>query len=73
MRQILSLVTIPCHIMQSKKDLTVLVVVAEYLHQYLGGSSIVEVMSSKGHLPHMSSLDIVILELFKHIHYYIVT
>ncbi|XP_057721616.1 probable esterase D14L [Arachis stenosperma] len=72
MRPILNLVTIPCHIIQSKRDLAVPVVVAEYLHQHLGGSSIVEVMSSEGHLPQLSSPDIVIPVLLKHIHYDIV-
>ncbi|KAL4305394.1 hypothetical protein AHAS_Ahas16G0073900 [Arachis hypogaea] len=46
---ILSLVIVPCHIIQNKKDLVVLVVVAEYLHQRFGGSSIVEVMSLEAH------------------------
>ncbi|KAJ7954518.1 Sigma factor sigB regulation protein rsbQ [Quillaja saponaria] len=67
MRQILSLVTVPCHILQSVKDLAVPVVVSEYLHRNLGGKSIVEVMSSDGHLPQLSSPDIVIPVLLKHI------
>ncbi|MED6163525.1 putative esterase d14l [Stylosanthes scabra] len=69
MRQILSLVTVPCHIIQSKKDLAVPVVVAEYLHQHLGSKSIVEVMSTEGHLPQLSSPDVVIPVLLKHIHH----
>ncbi|KAL1333351.1 hypothetical protein HN51_062168 [Arachis hypogaea] len=73
MRQILSLVTVPCHIIQSKRDLAVPVVVAEYLHQHLGGSSIVELLSSEGHLPQLSSPDTVIPVLLKHIHYDIAT
>lgn len=67
MRQILGLVTVPCHIVQSVKDLAVPVVVSEYLHQNLGGDSIVEVMSSDGHLPQLSSPDIVIPVLLRHI------
>ncbi|XP_044469105.1 probable esterase KAI2 [Mangifera indica] len=67
MREILSLVTVPCHIIQSMKDLAVPVVVSEYLHQNLGGDSIVEVMSSDGHLPQLSSPDIVIPVLLRHI------
>ncbi|XP_057964299.1 probable esterase KAI2 [Malania oleifera] len=66
-RHILGLVTVPCHIIQSKKDLAVPVVVSEYLHQNLGGESIVEVMSSQGHLPQLSSPDIVIPVLLRHI------
>ncbi|KAJ0040579.1 hypothetical protein Pint_27944 [Pistacia integerrima] len=67
MRQILSLVTVPCHIIQSMKDLAVPVVVSEYLHRNIGGDSIVEVMSSDGHLPQLSSPDTVIPVLLRHI------
>ncbi|XP_041000780.1 probable esterase KAI2 [Juglans microcarpa x Juglans regia] len=67
MRQILCLVTVPCHIIQSMQDLAVPVVVSEYLHQNLGGESIVEVMSSDGHLPQLSSPDVVIPVLLRHI------
>lgn len=69
MRSILGMVTVPCHILQSIKDLAVPVVVSEYLHQHLGGESIVEVMSSDGHLPQLSSPDIVIPVLLRHIQY----
>ncbi|KAL2333467.1 hypothetical protein Fmac_014680 [Flemingia macrophylla] len=68
MRQILSLVTVPCHIIQSMKDLAVPVVVAEYLHRHIAGRSIVEVMSTDGHLPQLSSPDVVIPIILKHIH-----
>ncbi|KAB1214871.1 putative esterase D14L [Morella rubra] len=67
MRQILGLVTVPCHVIQSMKDLAVPVVISEYLHRNLGGESIVEVMSSDGHLPQLSSPDIVIPVLLRHI------
>lgn len=69
MRQVLKMVTVPCHILQSVKDLAVPVVVSEYLHQNLGSESIVEVMSSDGHLPQLSSPDIVIPVLLRHIRY----
>ena len=72
MRQILSLVTVPCHIIQSQKDLAVPAVVAEYLHQHLGCESIVEVMSTEGHLPQLSSPDIIIPVLLRHIEHDIV-
>ncbi|KAK6923986.1 Alpha/beta hydrolase fold-1 [Dillenia turbinata] len=68
LRPILGSVTVPCHVVQSKKDLAVPVVVSEYLHQHLGGDSIVEIMSSDGHLPQLSSPEIVIPVLLKHIH-----
>ncbi|KAL5988149.1 putative esterase d14l [Asimina triloba] len=67
LRQYLPLVTVPCHILQSTKDLAVPVVVSEYLHRNLGGESIVEVMTSDGHLPQLSSPDIVIPVLLRHI------
>ncbi|KAG9440272.1 hypothetical protein H6P81_020437 [Aristolochia fimbriata] len=68
-RQYLGLVSVPCHILQSSKDLAVPVVVSEYLHRHLGGDSIVEVMSSEGHLPQLSSPEIVIPLLLRHIRY----
>ncbi|KAI7728318.1 hypothetical protein M8C21_021244 [Ambrosia artemisiifolia] len=67
MRNLLRHVTIPCHIIQSMKDLAVPVVVAEYLHQNLGGKSIVEVMSTDGHLPQLSSPDVVVPVILRHI------
>lgn len=69
MRQILGLVSVPCHIIQSVKDLAVPVVISEYLHQNLLVDSVVEVMSSDGHLPQLSSPDIVIPVLLRHIRY----
>lgn len=69
MRHILGLVTVPCHVIQSMKDLAVPVAVSEYLHQNLGGESIVEVVSTEGHLPQLSSPDILIPALLRHIRY----
>ncbi|XP_078155243.1 alpha/beta-Hydrolases superfamily protein isoform X2 [Carex rostrata] len=68
-RHLLSLITVPCHIIQSTKDLAVPVVVSEYLHKHLGGDSIVEVMACEGHLPQLSSPDIVTPVLLNHIRY----
>lgn len=68
-RHLLSLITVPCHIIQSTKDLAVPVVVSEYLHKHITGHSIVEVMSCEGHLPQLSSPDIVTPVLLKHIRY----
>ncbi|EEF37463.1 probable esterase KAI2 [Ricinus communis] len=67
MRSILHMVSVPCHIVQSGKDLAVPVVVSEYLHQNLGSESIAEVMSTDGHLPQLSSPDVVIPVLLRHI------
>ncbi|KAJ3673038.1 hypothetical protein LUZ60_006412 [Juncus effusus] len=66
-RHLLSLVSVPCHILQSSQDLAVPLVISEYLHKHLGGDSIVEVMTSEGHLPQLSSPDIVIPVLLRHI------
>lgn len=69
MRQILCQITVPCHILQSMKDLAVPVMVSEYLHQNLGGESVVEIMSSDGHLPQLSSPDVVMPVLLRHIRF----
>ncbi|CAK7337779.1 unnamed protein product [Dovyalis caffra] len=58
---------VPSHILQSIKDMAVPLTVCEYLHQNLGGRSIVEVMPVGGHPPQLSSPDIVIPEILKHI------
>lgn len=71
-RHLLCHITAPCHIIQSMKDLAVPVVVSEYLHQNLGADSIVEVMASDGHLPQLSSPDVVIPVLLRHIRHDIV-
>ncbi|XP_047311334.1 probable esterase KAI2 [Impatiens glandulifera] len=66
-RQLLPHVTVPCHIIQSVKDLAVPVVISEYLHQNLGSNNIVEVMSTDGHLPQLSSPDVLVPVLLRHI------
>ncbi|KAF3438822.1 hypothetical protein FNV43_RR17097 [Rhamnella rubrinervis] len=68
-REVLKLVTVPCHIIQSVNVTAVPAVVSEYLHQNLGGKSIVEVLSSDGHLPQLSSPDVAIPVLVRHIRY----
>ncbi|XP_078430320.1 alpha/beta-Hydrolases superfamily protein [Wolffia australiana] len=67
LREYLGMVTVPCHILQSSKDLAVPVGVSEFLHRRLYCKSIVEVMTSEGHLPQLSSPEIVIPVLLKHI------
>ena len=67
MRPILGHVTVPCHIIQSTKDLAAPVMVAEYLQMNLGGKTIVEVMPTEGHLPQLSAPDVVIPVLLNHI------
>ncbi|KAL0291529.1 UNVERIFIED_CONTAM: putative esterase KAI2 [Sesamum calycinum] len=67
LRHFLGRVTVPCHIIQSSRDLAVPVAVAEYLHQNLGGKSIVEVISTEGHLPQLSAPEITVPVLLRHI------
>ncbi|KAK9269868.1 hypothetical protein L1049_025441 [Liquidambar formosana] len=67
LRPALRLVTVPCHIVQSNKDLAVPVEVSEYMHRNIGGESVVEVIVSDGHLPQLSSPDIAIPVLLRHI------
>ncbi|XP_051115473.1 probable esterase D14L [Andrographis paniculata] len=69
LRHYLGRVTVPCHIIQSSRDLAVPVAVAEYLHQNFGGKSIVEVVSTEGHLPQLSAPEITIPVLLRHIHH----
>ncbi|KAL3632188.1 Strigolactone receptor KAI2d3 [Castilleja foliolosa] len=66
-RAVLPQVTVPCHIIQSSKDMCVPVTVAEYLHKHLGGKSTVEVMPCEGHMPHLCSPEIAIPVLLRHI------
>ncbi|XP_065873974.1 probable esterase KAI2 [Euphorbia lathyris] len=72
MRPILHSVTVPCHILQSSKDFAVPVVVSEYLHNHLTCKSIVEVVSTDGHLPQLTHPDIWIPVLLRHIRHDIV-
>nr|AWN64529.1 KAI2d3 [Phelipanche aegyptiaca] len=67
MRPFLGHVTVPCHILHSCKDWVVPPAVAEYIHQNLGGKSIVEMMPSEGHLPHLSMPGITVPILLRHI------
>ncbi|XP_037497829.1 probable esterase KAI2 isoform X2 [Jatropha curcas] len=51
----------------SEMDMAVPAAVSEYLNQHLGDPSIVEVMPTSGHLPHLSAPDIVIPVILKHL------
>ncbi|CAM6089670.1 unnamed protein product [Calypogeia fissa] len=59
-RAILPRVTVPCHIIQSQKDLAVPVVVAHYLARTLGAETCVEILPVEGHLPQLSAPEIMI-------------
>nr|AWN64538.1 KAI2d1 [Orobanche cernua]WAP33784.1 alpha/beta-hydrolases superfamily protein [Orobanche cernua var. cernua] len=67
MRPFLGSVVVPCHIIHSCKDHLVPVTVAEYIHQNLGGKSVLEVMPTEGHLPHLSMPEVTIPVLLRHI------
>ncbi|KAL3640262.1 Strigolactone receptor KAI2d14 [Castilleja foliolosa] len=69
MRPFLPQVMVPCHIIQSSKDVYVPQSLGEYIHKNLGGKSIVEVMPTEGHLPHLSAPEITIPVLLRHIHH----
>ncbi|KAL3637676.1 Strigolactone receptor KAI2d6 [Castilleja foliolosa] len=66
-RPLLPQVTVPCHIIQSSKDMCLPVAVADYLHHHLGGKSVVEVLPVEGHLPHFTSPEITNPVLLRHI------
>ncbi|CAM6017162.1 unnamed protein product [Sphagnum balticum] len=67
LRCILAQVSVPCHILQSSKDLAVPIVVSDYLHHTLGGPTVVEILQTEGHLPQLSSPEVVIPVLQRHI------
>ncbi|XP_024390568.1 karrikin insensitive 2 receptor CA [Physcomitrium patens] len=65
LRSILPEVTVPCHIIQSRKDLAVPVEVAEYLSRNLGGWTSMEILQTEGHIPQLSSPELVIPVLLR--------
>ncbi|KAL8124982.1 karrikin insensitive 2 receptor IA-like [Apium graveolens] len=69
LRELLGQVTVPCHIIQSSKDLAVPVSVSEFLHQNIGGKSVVEIIATEGHLPQLSSPEITVPVIVRHIQY----
>ncbi|KAL6568037.1 Strigolactone receptor KAI2d5 [Orobanche hederae] len=72
MRPYLWRVMVPCHIINSSKDPAVPSGIAEYLHKNIGGKSTVEMMSTEGHLPHLSAPAVTIPVLLRHIQHNIV-
>lgn len=59
-------VSVPCHVLVSNNDVAVPLVVGEYMHKHLRNSAL-EVLSTHGHLPHLSSPMIVNAALIKHV------
>nr|7UKB_A Chain A, alpha/beta-hydrolase [synthetic construct] len=60
LRGILGQVKVPCHIIQTKKDVAVPLSVADYLCRHLGGKTTVEILQTEGHLPQLSAPALVI-------------
>ncbi|GER40763.1 karrikin insensitive 2 divergent 10 [Striga asiatica] len=67
LRPYLGQITVPCHVIHSSKDPIVPVEVAEYIHRSLGGKSVLEVIPTEGHVPHLSSPEITNPVLLRHI------
>lgn len=55
LRGILGLVSVPCCIMQTARDMSVPATVATYMKEHLGGKSTVQWLDTEGHLPHLSA------------------
>lgn len=58
-------VKVPCHIVQSEKDMAVPVEVAEYLSCNLGGWTSIEILETEGHIPQLTSPELVIPVLLR--------
>ncbi|CAA0805808.1 Probable esterase KAI2 [Striga hermonthica] len=67
LRPYLDQITIPCHVIQSSKDPMMPVEVAEYIHRSLSGRSVLELIPTEGHLPHLSSPELTNPVLLRHI------
>ncbi|XP_059637063.1 probable strigolactone esterase DAD2 [Cornus florida] len=63
LRGILKMVTVPCCIIQTAKDMCVPPTVAEYLKDNLGGPNTVVMLDIEGHLPHLSAPGLLAEEL----------
>lgn len=66
-RHLLGHITAPCHIIQSRNDPAVPLVVSDYLYRNLGGESVVELIESEGHIPHLRSPGVAIPAILRHI------
>lgn len=55
LRGVLGLVTTPCVVVQTAKDVSVPLSVGGYLRDHLGGHTTVEHLPVEGHLPHLSA------------------
>ena len=55
----------PCHIVQSQEDMAVPVAVADYLSQNLGGWTSIEILETEGHIPQLTSPELVMPVLLR--------
>ncbi|KAE8695854.1 putative strigolactone esterase DAD2 [Hibiscus syriacus] len=55
LRGVLGLVSVPCCVIQTARDVSVPASVAEYLRTHLGGRTTVEILRTEGHLPHLTA------------------
>ncbi|KAI0516542.1 hypothetical protein KFK09_009219 [Dendrobium nobile] len=55
LRGVLGLVSVPCCIVQTARDVSVPLSVVRYLKESLGGKTTIEILQTEGHLPHLSA------------------
>lgn len=67
-RWILPEVKVATHILQTTKDLAVPMVVADYMSRNLGSKGTIEVLQTEGHLPQITSPELLITSLKKLLH-----
>lgn len=65
-RDIVPRVTVPTHLIHSRKDVAVPVAVAQWLHTRLPGS-VSEILEVEGHLPHLTQPDVVAAAVLRHL------
>ncbi|MBK8161189.1 MAG: alpha/beta hydrolase [Rhodospirillaceae bacterium] len=65
-RDRLDAMTVPTVVLQTRTDPAVPLAAAQYLHDHLKGS-VLEILETSGHMPHMTSPDIVLGALHRHL------
>eukprot|EP00249_Psilotum_nudum_P020164 c27584_g1_i2 orf=477-1289(+) len=68
-RSILPQVKVPCHILQTTKDLAVPLVVGDYVKKHVGGKVTLHILPVEGHLPQMTAPHVFIQALLKVLSY----
>ena len=63
-RNSLERIHVPTHILQTRKDAAVPLFAATYLHDHIRGSAL-EILNASGHMPHVTSIDIVLPTLLQ--------